>query len=128
MIRTLLLSLFSLLLLPGCFISRSDTRAPLDPEQVSSLRPNEHSEADVTRILGAPTEVVQLGKRVAYRYDHVVEKQTALWLILIGLRGVDTRADRVWAFFDEAGTLTHVGTTLLSDEADYELPGIGEDD
>lgn len=124
----ILVSVAALSLLPGCFISRSDTNTAIDPLKVESLQPGTHTAADVTRILGGPTEVVQLGRRSAYRYDYDVEKQAALWLLIIGLRGVDTRSDRVWVFFDEDGGLTHVGMTLESGEADYELPWIGEDD
>lgn len=127
MIRTLLLAL-ALTSLSGCFISRKDLRPPLDPDKVAALRPGAMSAAEVVELLGAPTEVVQLGRRSAYRYDHVIEKQSALWLVVIGLRGVDTRSDRVWVFFDESDTLTHVGATLESDDAQYELPWLGEDD
>jgi len=42
--------------------------------------------------------------------------------VFVVLRNVDTVQDRVWAFFDEAGLLTHLGATFEGDDASYKMP------
>jgi len=109
-------------LLGGCFLSRSQANPPLPPEAVAQIEPGVSDADDVTRLLGAPNEVVQLGRRSAWKYEHTVEKQSAAFLILLGLRGVDTQADRVWVFFDEEDRVLHVGSLFQANEAEYDVP------
>ena len=112
----------TLTLLPGCFLSRSSLNDPLRPGRFTSLVPGQTTSAEVAKAVGAPAEVVQLGHRSAWRYEHTVEKKTGLFLIVIGLLNKDSRSDRAWVFFDEDGTLTHVATTMAADETEFELP------
>jgi hypothetical protein len=121
----ILLTLLVPLLFSGCVLSESKQYTPLSPEEIASLEPGVSTASDVVMLLGAPTEIVQLGKRSAYRYDHTVEKQTGLFLILVALRGVDAQQDRAWFFFDEEQTLTHIGASFEAELADYSLPGFG---
>jgi hypothetical protein len=72
--------------------------------------------------MGAPAEVVQLGRRTAWRYEYKVEKQAAVLVLVLGLRGMDIQSDRVWVFFDEEQKLTHVGSSFASEQASYALP------
>ncbi len=116
------LLLLSWLLLPGCFLSRSRSNPPIAPSAVDQIVPGTSTADDVTGWLGAPTEIVQLGRRSAWKYEHTVEKQSAAFLVLLGLRGVDTQADRVWLFFDEHGTVLHVGKTFQAEQAEYDVP------
>jgi len=109
-------------ILPGCFFSRSRTNPELSPELASQIIPQQSTAADVTELLGAPNEVVQLGLRTAWRYEHTVEKQSAAFLVLLGLRGVDTQSDRVWVFFDADGNVTNIGTQFQASEAEYDVP------
>jgi len=118
----LALCLLSLALLPGCFLSRSHLNQPIAPETVERIVPSSTTAGEVAELLGAPLEVVQLGYKSAWRYEFTVEKQAALFLFLVGLRGVDNQADRVWVFFDEEGIVSHVGSTFAADEAGFELP------
>ena len=108
--------------LPGCFFSRSQTNPELSPELASQIIPAQSTAADVTELLGAPNEVVQLGLRTAWRYEHTVEKQSAAFLVFLGLRGVDTQSDRVWVFFDSEGNVTNIGTQFQASEAEYDVP------
>ncbi|MEZ6016355.1 MAG: outer membrane protein assembly factor BamE [Planctomycetota bacterium] len=110
-------------LLTGCFLDRAALNTPFDPAAVSSLQPNASTADDVTRLLGAPVEVVQLGRRSAWRYEYEITKRAGLFLLLFGTRGSDTQSDRVWVFFDEADNVTHVGATFDASEAEYALPG-----
>ena len=110
------------LMAQGCFVSRSTTNPVIPAEAVAQIQPGQSNADDVARLLGAPNEVVQLGRRTAWRYEHTVEKQTGLFLVLLGLRGVDTQADRVWVFFDEEDNVSHIGSLLQASEAEYDLP------
>lgn len=108
--------------LSSCFVSRSTANPVFAPEAVAEIRPGESTAADVTRLLGAPNEVVQLGRRSAWKFEHTVEKQAAVFLVLLGLRGVDTQVDRVWVFFDEEGKVIHIGSLFQAGEAEYDVP------
>ena len=120
--RTLLL-LSSLLLLPGCFLSESTVNQPFDADLLTGMQPGTTSASEVAQRLGAPDQVVELGDGQAWLYRHTHEKQTAVFLLLLGLRGVDIQSDRVWVFFDANGTLTHLGVTLNGADAEFGLPG-----
>ncbi len=111
------------LLTTGCLVDRSSTNVPLDPAAVAAIQPGVSTADDVTRLLGAPVEVVQLGRRSAWLYEYLLMKRAGLFLILFGTRGTDTQADRVWVFLDEQDRVSHVGATFDADEAEYALPG-----
>jgi outer membrane protein assembly factor BamE (lipoprotein component of BamABCDE complex) len=112
----------------SCFLSRVDIQQPISSEVVTALEPGVHTAADVVERLGAPSEVVQLGHRSAYRYEYQRNKTTGMFLFVVGLRGVDQRSDRVWVFFDKEDRLTHVAATFEADNTEFELPFLGEDD
>jgi hypothetical protein len=118
----LLLPVPLLLLLAGCLFDRTTTNQPLEVETIAALEPGVTTARDAVALLGAPVEVVQLGRRSAYRYEFQMSKQAALFLVVIALRGTDTREDRAWLFFDEDDVLTHVATTFQGDDARYALP------
>jgi len=121
--RTRLLFLVPLLAaLPGCLIDRSTVNEPLAAEAVAALEPGRTTAREAVALLGAPTEVVQLGRRSAYRYQFETSKRAALFLVVVNLVGRDTRADRAWLFFDENDVLTHVASTYQGDDTRYALP------
>jgi outer membrane protein assembly factor BamE (lipoprotein component of BamABCDE complex) len=120
--RQLLVILTLTLLLPGCYLARQTQNDPLRADQIASLTPGTSTAKDVVTALGAPTEVVQLGRRAAYRYDYTARKDTGVLLLVVGVFNSDTRADRVWVFFDENELLTHVASSLRADDARYALP------
>src|SRR5690349_15764356 len=108
--------------LPGCYLARQTQNDPLHTDRIASLVPGTSTAKDVVVALGAPTEVVQLGKRSAYRYDYTETKDTGVLLLVVGLFNSDTRADRAWVFFDEHDILTHVASSLRAADASYALP------
>ncbi len=123
MTRTrILLCILALGVLPACFFSNRQTNRPLDATQFMQLEPGTSTARDVVEILGAPTEVVQLGHRTAYRYDHTHTKEAGLWLLVLFLHGTDVQSDRAWLFFDDKDVLTHVGTSLDAARAEYAIP------
>lgn len=126
MIRRARLLVLPLLLLTGsCMISRNSDNEPLDPELINQLRPGVTTARQAVELLGGPTQVVQLGERSAYRYDHETSKGANLFLLVFNMGHRDTRADRLWLFFDAGDVLTHFGATLEAHHAQYALPWDG---
>ena len=119
--RSLLLALL-LFLAPACAFARSYENEPLDAGLLQSLRPGTMTASDVVSLLGAPVDVVQLGRRSAYLYRFTGAKRTVLFLVVLGLYNQDTRSDRAWVFFDENEVLTHVGVTLEAQDTEYAMP------
>ena len=119
--RTLLLVLV-LLLAPACIITRKTDNKPLDPARLAALKPGTSTAREVVELLGAPVDVVQLGKRSAYEYRFTNSKRAGLFLVVLSFYNQDTRSDRAWLFFDENQLLTHVGTTLQGGEPEYAMP------
>lgn len=111
-----------LLLLPACAFARQDTNEPLDAPTVRAFVPGKTTAREVVEKLGAPTDVVQLGKRTAYRYDGTTQKSTLLFLVVVNFANQDARSDRVWVFFDEHDVLTHCGASFGTHRAQYALP------
>ncbi len=119
----LLLALALLSTLQSCFLGRTALNEPLDHEMVNSIQPGTTA-TEVVAKMGAPDEVVQLGRRTAYRYSYSIDKSTGSYFILLALFNEDTRSDRVWFFFDENQTLTHSGSTFNSHRAQFVMfPG-----
>jgi hypothetical protein len=117
--------LLAALLLPAlssCFMSRSVTNVPLERAKLEQLHPGTTTAKEVVELLGAPNEVIQLGHRSAYRYDFINLKRAGFTVILFTCLNEDTRADRAWLFFDSKDLLTHMGSTLEGDQAQYALP------
>lgn len=109
-------------LAPGCMISRDTQNEPLHPEVLGRLTAGSTTAAQAVELLGAPTEIVQLGFRSAYRYEFGTAKRAALYLIVVNLANRDARADRLWLFFDDRDVLTHVGSTFGAGDARYTMP------
>lgn len=120
--RHLLVALLAAGFLSSCFISRERANEPLKKEQIDSLTVGTSTATDVVNTLGAPTEVVQLGKRSAWRYDFTTKKMSGFTLIVISFLNTDQRSDRCWLFFDEVDVLRHVGTTLDAADTEYAMP------
>ncbi|HEX6884572.1 MAG TPA: hypothetical protein VF530_14440 [Planctomycetota bacterium] len=119
--RTGLLALL-LTLAPACALTRSTDNRPLARESLAALEPGRTTAREVVERLGAPVEVVQLGKRSAYRYQFSQTKRAVLFLVVLAFQNEDARADRAWLFFDEEQVLTHVGITLEGDQPEYAMP------
>jgi hypothetical protein len=111
-----------LFLLPACFMARQDINEPIDAGIVRALVPGTTTAREVVERLGAPNEVVQLGRRVAYRYDGTTTKSAGLFLLLVNFANQDTRSDRVWVFFDDRDVLSHWGASWGTHRTQYALP------
>jgi len=120
--------LLSIVVLPGCFLSRMKRNVPLAPELAERLVHGTSTADDVAELLGAPSDVVQLGRRSAWRYDYVQTKRAALFLLVISFMNEDTKEDRVWVFFDENDLLTHVGSSFHAERAEFAMPWSDEEE
>ena len=113
--------LLLLLSLPSCFVSRSAVNEPLDARLVATLEPGVTTASQVVERLGGPNDVIQLGRRTAYRYDAVLEKQAIFSVVVLTFRNVDQRQDRLWVFFDEDNVLMHYGATFETHHTQYAM-------
>jgi hypothetical protein len=111
-----------LLLAPSCFISRDTNNEPLSRQRMETFEPGKSTAADVANVLGAPNEVVQLGKRMAWRYDFTNAKTAGFSIIILTFINSDARADRAWFFFDENSVLQYAGRTLQAEGSEYLMP------
>ncbi len=86
-------ALLASLLLVGstsCFLSRVDIQEPISPQVVTALEPGVHTAADVVERLGAPSEVVQLGHRSAYRYEYQQQDKGKRYGKIVGCQLCET--------------------------------------
>lgn len=120
--RHILVAVLAAFLCSACFISRDRANEPLEKQRIDALVIGQAKAADVAAALGAPTEVVQLGRRSAWRYDFTTQKTSGFTLIVVTFLNTDKRSDRCWLFFDEGDVLRHVGTTLDADDTRYAMP------
>lgn len=120
--KLILVAAVSCLVLSSCLIGRNHVNAPIDPTAYEQLRPGTTTAQDVADLLGAPSEVVELGLGSAWRYEYVKNKRTGLFLLLVAFLNDDTQSDRIWVFFDEEGRLTNAAATLDSERAEWEMP------
>lgn len=95
----------------------------LDPQAIAQLEAGKSTSTDVLQLMGAPSQVIELGNKSAWLYESQNTKQMGLWLIVFGSFGQDTQFDRCWVFFDDHGTLTHLGDNLNATSAEYHLSG-----
>jgi hypothetical protein len=124
-VRMKALTLTLLLVVPtftSCFISRNTANEPLQAQRMSALQPGKSTASEVAATLGAPNEVVQLGKRMAWRYDFTAAKMAGFTIIILTFVNEDARADRAWLFFDENSVLQYSGCTLEADRVEYAMP------
>jgi hypothetical protein len=117
------ISLLILVLCTGCVILGKNTEfQPLDPTLLEPLVPGQSKAADVCKVLGAPSQVVELSNGNAYIYRRVVTKGTGVWLVLVSFVNGEAQQDRVVFFFDKNDLLTHYGVSLNAGEASYGFP------
>jgi outer membrane protein assembly factor BamE (lipoprotein component of BamABCDE complex) len=95
---------------------------PFNPEGLNKLTSGKSTANQVTKILGAPSEIVKLSNGNAYIYRRSLSKGTGLWLLIVSFGNYEKRYDRIVIFFDKKNIMTHYGVTLDAHKAAYELP------
>jgi outer membrane protein assembly factor BamE (lipoprotein component of BamABCDE complex) len=117
------ISLLILVLCAGCVILGKNTEfQPLDPTLLEPLVPGQSRAADVCKVLGAPSQVVELSNGNAYIYRRSVTKGTGVWLVLVSFVNAEEQHDLVVFFFDKSDLLTHYGVSLNAGKAAYGFP------
>lgn len=115
------------LLSSSCFLARGHQNQPLAQEAYDTLVPGSSTATDATEVLGAPSEVVELGSGSAWRYEYAQVKRAGLFLFVFGFLNEDTQSDRIWLFFDEQGTLVNAAASFEADQAEWESPWSGDE-
>ena len=95
---------------------------PFDASGLDKLIPGKSTAAQVTEILGAPSEIVKLSNGNAYTYRRSLSKGTGLWLLIVSFGNYDKHYDQVVIFFNKNNIMTHYGVTLDAHKAAYDLP------
>jgi outer membrane protein assembly factor BamE (lipoprotein component of BamABCDE complex) len=117
------ISLLILALCTGCVVLGKNTEyQPLDPTLLEPLVPGQSRAADVCKVLGAPSQVVELSNGNAYVYRRSVTKGTGVWLVLVSFVNGEEQHDQVVFFFDKNDLLTHYGVSLNAGKASYGFP------
>jgi len=95
---------------------------PFDASGLDKLIPGKSTAAQVTEILGAPSEIIKLSNGNAYIYRRSLSKGTGLWLLIVSFGNYDKHYDQIVIFFDKKNIMTHYGVTLDAHKAAYGLP------
>jgi outer membrane protein assembly factor BamE (lipoprotein component of BamABCDE complex) len=95
---------------------------PFDPAKLEKLTVGESTVAEVTEMLGAPSNIVKLSNGNAYIYRRSLSKGTGLWLLILVFGNYDKHYDQIVIFFDKKNIMTHYGVTLDAQKAAYDLP------
>jgi outer membrane protein assembly factor BamE (lipoprotein component of BamABCDE complex) len=95
---------------------------PFDASELDRLIPGKSTAAQVTEILGAPSNIVKLSNGNAYIYQRSLSKGTGLWLLIVSFGHYDKHYDQIVIFFDKKNIMTHYGVTLDAHKAAYGLP------
>ena len=112
-----------LILCTGCVVLGKNTEYQrLDPALLEPLVSGQSKAADVCKVLGAPSQVVELSNGNAYVYRRSVTKGTGVWLVLVSFVNGEEQHDRVVFFFDKNDLLTHYGVSLDAGKASYGFP------
>ncbi len=121
-------ALMMLLSLSACVMAQTTTGPGIPPEDIAKIKVGQSTRSDVTRVLGPPDEIIYSQRahdplfEQAYRYQRIKSRQSALFLIIFSTFRRDEKWDHVITFFDEAGTVQHVGVCLDQDSAKYGMP------
>ena len=95
---------------------------PFDARELDKLTPGKSKVAQVTEMLGAPSNIVKLSNGNAYIYRRSLSKGTGLWLLIVSFGNYDKHYDQIVIFFDKKNIMTHYGITLDAHNAAYGLP------
>ena len=95
---------------------------PFDASGLDKLIPGKSTAAQVTEILGAPSEIVKLSNGNAYIYRRSLSKGTGLWLLIVSFGNYDEHYDQIVIFLDKKNIMTHFAVTLDAHNAAYGLP------
>lgn len=107
----------------GCaVIGRSKNFRPFDENALTQVTPGKTTANEVTKLFGAPSQIVKLSNGNAYVYERSLSKATGLWLVVLTFANFDTQYDRIVFFIDNGDIVSHYGSTFKMGTASYEMP------
>jgi len=110
-------------LLTGCaVIGRGKDFRPFEEQTLTQIKPGQTTAMEVTRLFGAPSQIVKLSNGNAYVYSRSLSKAMGVWLILVTLVNYDTQHDRIVFFLNKDDVVTHYGSSFKSNTAAFETP------
>jgi len=109
--------------LSGCaVIGRGKDYRTFDEQGLAQIKPGQTTAMEITKIFGAPSQIVKLSNGNAYIYNRSLSKATGLWLILVTFINYDTQYDRIVFFINQNDVVTHYGSSFKADTAAYGTP------
>jgi hypothetical protein len=108
--------------LSGCAFSRGELGVPFDETGLAAIKKGQSTEDDVTRLLGAPDNIIELGKREAFHYYRYTMKHATL---LVFSR-VNIAADELYVFFSEKDVVEDVLFSKRTDQLKFQFWPFGE--
>jgi hypothetical protein len=119
--------IISILLLISCgnscaVIGRGKNFRPFDENTLTQVTPGKTTAKEVTKLFGAPSQIVKLSNGNAYVYERSVNKVTGLWLVILTFGNFDTQYDRIVFFMNTDDVVSHFGSSFKTGTASYAMP------
>ena len=119
--------IISILLLMSCgnscaVIGRGKNFRPFDQNTLTQVMPGKTTASEVTKLFGAPSQIVKLSNGNAYVFERSVDKVTGLWLVVLTFGNFDTQYDRIVFFINKDDVVTHYGSSFQTGTASYAMP------
>jgi len=109
--------------LSGCaVIGRGKDFRPFDEQALTQIRPGQTTATEVTKLFGAPSQIVKLSNGNAYVYARSLSKATGVWLVIVTLVNYDTQHDRIVFFINQNDVVTHYGSSFKTGTAAFGMP------
>lgn len=110
------------LLLPGCYFQKRKENSYWKQEQVASIQVGKTTKAEVLEALGPPKKIIKLHEAEAYVFEHVVEKRTGFFAVLLVTQRIDQQRDAVTVIVDKSGLVSAVGSRFDAEKASFGSP------
>lgn len=89
---------------------------------LTQVTPGKTTAIEVTKLFGAPSQIVELSNGNAYVYERSVDKVTGLWLVVLTFANFDTQYDRMVFFINNDDVVSHYGSSFKTETASYAMP------
>jgi hypothetical protein len=107
----------------GCAVfGRGKDFRPFDENVLRQVIPGKTTATEVTKLFGAPSQIVRLSNGNAYVYERTLNKVTGLWLIILAFGNADTQYDRIVFFITNDDVVSHYGSSFKAEKASYAMP------
>jgi outer membrane protein assembly factor BamE (lipoprotein component of BamABCDE complex) len=112
----------------GCVLSQTTNGTKLSGQDVAQIVVGESTRQDVTRILGAPDDIIYSNLEHDHKFERAFVfnrqkiKTTYFTLILFSGMRIDSNRDRVIVFFDDQGVVEDASQRLDMNKPRYGTP------